>query len=192
MRLDTNKAEPVSVPSYEKFCEMQDYDEGWWDWLLVDHCEYLNNEYGIDINPKDIAFDLYRRECSSTGGVGNHKQFVKAHYDALMNASPVFTQILIEDMERIRWGNSHRNCNVIFDYDNNYAGIGSTFKQGLFQGIDVDELLEAEPSESYNAWYYCVEEIIKDIHKDIIKMLECEEEYRKSKEEYEEWLKANY
>ena len=188
--LSISNEEPVSVPSYEKFCEWQDDDEGWWEWLLESQCEHLDDEYGIDIAPKDISFDLYRRECSSTGRIGDHKQFVKAHYEALMSASPVLTAILSEGMERVKWGNSHRHCNVIFNYDNEYAGYGYTFQQGLFIGLAYDELLDAEPSESSNAWYECVEEIIKDVHSDIIKALECEDEYRKSKEEYEEWLKT--
>ena len=81
---------------------------------------------------------------------------------------------------------------VVFDYDNEYAGVGYTVTQGLFIGLDVDTLIEAEPHDSHYKWYACVEEIIKDIHKDIIKMLENEDEYRKSPEEYEEWIKANY
>ena len=192
MIVDISKAEPVSVPSFEEFCEMQDDDEDWWHWALESQCEYLESEYGIDIAPKDISFDLYHRECASTGRIGTRNQFVKAHYEALMSASPVLTQVLLEDMERVRWGISHRNCNVIFDYDNEYAGVGYTFTQGLFIGLDVDTLIEAEPHDNHYKWYACVEEIIKDTHRDIIKMLENEDEYRKSTEEYEEWLKANY
>ena len=188
--LSISNEEPVSVPSYEEFCEMQDDDSDWWHWLLEDHCEHLDDEYGIDIAPKDISCDLYRRECASTGRISDRKQFVKAHYDALMSASPVLTQVLLEGMERVRWGNSHRNCNVAFDYDNEYAGVGYTFTQGLFIGLDVDTLIEAEPHDNHYKWYACVEEIIKDVHSNIIKALECEDEYRKSKEEYEEWLKT--
>ena len=190
MRVDTNKAEPVSVPSYEDFCEMQDDDSDWWHWLLEDHCEWLFEERGIRIDPKEIAFDLYRRECSSTGAVYDEDKFIKYYADELMSASPVLTAILSEGMESVRWGNSHRNCNVSFSYGNDYAGYGYSFNQGLFAGLDFDEMISAEPTDNHNAWYVCVEGIIEDVHSDIIKALECEDEYRKSKEEYEEWLKS--
>jgi hypothetical protein len=39
-------------------------DHGWWDWMLEGFCEDLNTEHGIDVNPKEITFDLYHNDFS--------------------------------------------------------------------------------------------------------------------------------
>jgi hypothetical protein len=184
------ESEPVSIPTYEEFCEIQDRDSDWWGWTLEGQSEFLMDTYGIEMKSDDIYFDLYYRTCSSDGRVYDQDRFIAYFHDQLMNASLTMTEVLREDLFRVRWsggGRSERNA---------YADMtdfhGYTFDSGIFAGMDIDEMLEAEGNEAIDAWHNVVISIIDDIHKDILKSLECEDEYRKSTEEYEEWIKENY
>lgn len=189
---ELEERDPVSIPTYEEFCEKQDGDNDWWYWMLEGECEWLMETYGIEVDKKEIYFDLYHRTCSSDGRIYDQDRFIKYFHDQLMNASPTMTEVLREDLFRVRWsGGGRSDCNV-YDDMTDFQDNGYVFGSGIFAGMEVDELLEAEGNEAIDAWHKVVISIIDDIHKDIIKALECEDEHRKSPEEYEEWIKENY
>lgn len=188
----TSNAEPVSVPSYEEFCAMQDDDYDWWDWILDDQCTYLDNEYGIDIEKKDVCFDLYRRTCASKGTLRPNAKFFTEHHDVLMNASAVMTEVLRERLYIVTWDALRNENGNEYRFDDEAYGHDYVFASGLFVGLPINELIEAEGANNVSHWIKTVEGILNDAHYDIIKALECEDEYRKSTEEYEEWIRANY
>lgn len=188
------ESEPVSIPTYEEFCEMQDRDSDWWGWTLEGQSEFLMDTYGIEMKSDDIYFDLYHQNCSSDGRIYDQDRFIKYFHDQLMNASPTLTEVLREGIITFRWtGGGHSGRNRydganIYDIENGEY----TFDKGIFAGMDVAELLFAEGHDVEDEWNDVVISIIDDIHKDILKSLENEDEYRKSTEEYEEWIKENY
>ena len=188
------ESEPVSIPTYEEFCEIQDRDEHWWHWSLESQAEFLMDTYGIEVKDDDIYFDLYHRTCSSDGRVYDQDRFIAYFHDQLMNASPTMTEALREGIFTFRWTGGGRSGRNRYDGTSN-ADLESgeyTFDKGIFAGMDVAELMEAEGFDVEDEWNDVVISIIEDIHKDILKALECEDEYRKSTEEYEEWIKENY
>ena len=185
------ESEPVSIPTYEEFCEFQDRDEHWWEWSLESQAEFLMDTYGIEVSNDDIYFDLYHQTCSSDGRVYDQDRFIAYFHDQLMSASPTMTELLRDGEFRIRWS-GYENRNAYDSFDDIPEGE-YTFNGGIFAGMDAGELLIAEGVEyAHDTWRNVVISIIDDIHKDILKSLECEDEYRKSTEEYEEWIKENY
>lgn len=187
------ESEPVSIPTYEEFCEIQDRDEHWWYWALESQAEFLMDTYGIEVKEDDIYFDLYHRTCSSDGRVYDQDKFIAYFHDQLMSASPTMTEILRDGEFRIRWSGSGRSDRNVYDSFDDIPEGEYTFNRGIFAGMDAGELLIAEGVEhAHDTWREVVIDIIDDIHKDILKALECEDEYRKSTEEYEEWIKENY
>lgn len=186
------ESEPVSIPTYEEFCEMQDQDSDWWGWTLESQAEFLMDTYGIEVSNDEIYFDLYHRTCSSDGRIYDQDRFIKYFHDQLMNASPTMTEVLREDLFRVRWSGGGRSGGNAYADMTDFQDNGYTFDSGIFAGMDIDEMLEAEGNEAIDAWHKVVIDIIDDIHKDILKSLENEDEYRKSTEEYEEWIKENY
>jgi len=179
----------VSIKTYEEFCEWQNNDEEWYGWTADNECKYFNSEFGVDIARGRLYFDVYCGTCTSDGSVDDHSKFVAKHFDALMGESPVMTEIFRERLEHIGWktGN-YRNSSLEFNYSEDYTHYGYDFKSGIFMGLSVDELFEAESVCNVQNWYQCVEDIIKDYHEQIIKTLRAEEDYRTSEEAYKEWL----
>ena len=186
------ESEPVSIPTYEEFCEKQDGDNDWWYWLLEGESEWLMETYGIEVDKKGIYFDLYHQTCSSDGRIYDQDRFIAYFHTQLMDVSPTMTELMRDGEFRIRWsGGGRSDCNVYDDMDD-YSNTGHVFSSGIFAGMEVDELVEAEGNEAIDEWFEVVKSLVEDIHKDILKSLECEDEYRKSTEEYEEWIKENY
>jgi hypothetical protein len=110
-----------------------------------------------------------------------------------MGASAVMTEIFREGLKHIDWNTrinwntrSFRNSSLEFNYSSDYSEVD--FEHGIFAGISVDELFEAEPVGNVQNWYQCIEDIIVGYHEQILKTLKSEEEYRTSKEAYKEWL----
>lgn len=187
------ESEPVSIPTYEEFCEIQDQDEHWWHWSLESQAEFLMDTYGIEVSNDDIYFDLYHRTCSSDGRVYDQDRFIAYFHDQLMSASPTMTELLRDGEFRVRWSGGGRSERNAYDSFDDIPEGEYTFNGGIFAGMDAGELLIAEGVEyAHDTWRNVVISIIDDIHKDILKSLECEDEYRKSTEEYEEWIKENY
>lgn len=187
------ESEPVSIPTYEEFCAMQARCGDWWHWSLESQAEFLMDTYGIEMKSDDIYFDLYHRTCSSDGRVYDQDRFIAYFHDQLMSASPTMTELLRDGEFRIRWSGGGRSERNAYDSFDDIPEGEYTFNGGVFAGMDAGELLIAEGVEyAHDTWRDVVISIIDDIHKDILKSLECEDEYRKSTEEYEEWIKENY
>ena len=188
------ESEPVSIPTYEEFCEIQDGDNDWWYWMLEGECEWLMETYGIEVDKKGIYFDLYHRTCSSDGRIYDQDRFIKYFHDQLMNASPTMTELLRDGEIRIRWSGGGRSGGNVYENDAipDIENGEYTFEKGIFAGMGAGELLNAEGNEAIDEWFEVVKSLVEDIHKDILKSLECEDEYRKSTEEYEDWIKENY
>jgi hypothetical protein len=183
------QSEPVSIKTYEEFCEMQNIDSDLYGWTAETECEYFNSEYGIDIDPKKLCFDVNYVTCTSDGNVYDHNKFIDKNFEALMKESAVMTEIFREQLEHVRWGTAYfRNSIMEFTYSEDYSHYGYDFKSGIFAGLSVDEMFEAEPIGNVQNWYQCIEDIINDYHQQIIKTLRAEEDYRTSEEAYQEWL----
>jgi len=180
----------VKPPSYEEWLEDQWQDSGWWDWLLQSECEYATNELGLEIDPKEVYFDLYHNECAGNGYISDYPKFVKAHYDRLAKVSFVYTEMLRDDMIKFKWTTTHNNNLSTREYDTTgYWNDDYEFTQGFFKGMQVGPLYTAEPDETNEAFEEELLDIIADYFNDILRALQSEDEVRTSTEEYEEWIK---
>jgi len=186
------ESDPVSIPTYEEFCGRQDDDNDWWGRLLEGESEWLMETYGIEVKSDDIYFDLYHQTCSSDGRIYDQDKFIAYFHDQLMSASPTMTEILRDGMFTVRWTGGGRSGMNAYDDISDFSDNGYVFSSGIFAGMEVDELLEAEGNEAIDEWHDVALNLVNSIHMDILKALECEDEQRKSPEEYEEWIKENY
>jgi hypothetical protein len=177
-------------PSYEEWLEMQWQDTDWWDWLLQSESEYASNDLGIEIEPKEIYFDLYHNRCAGNGRIVDYPKFVNAHYDRLAKVSFVYTEMLRDDMIKFNWTTT-RNDNLITRYydTTDYWNDDFEFTQGFFKGMKVSPLYTAEPDATNEAFEEELLDIIKDYFNDLLRALQSEDEVRTSTEEYEEWIK---
>jgi hypothetical protein len=179
----------VKPPSYEEWLEWQWNDNSWWEWILESEFEH-GKTLGIFAKGKDMTFDLYYRRCAGKGELHDDNLFVTTFYDRLSKVSPVMTEMLREGMIGFKWettNNGHLKTNTYDDYT--WWGEEDEFTQGLFKGMQVQPLYDAEPSGTDEKFEDELLSIIDDYYTDILKVLLVEDETRTSTEEYEDWIK---
>ena len=179
----------VKPPSYEEFCEMQWQDTDWHGWIVEDMFEH-GKTLGIYMDTGDIRFDLYHKQCASKGELHDKDLFVTTYYDRLAKVSPVLTEMLRDGMIYFRWEATRNNNLQTRDYDD-YGQWDEhwEFAHGLFKGISVQDLYEAESENAKNSFEETLLAIIDDFYQDILFALQVEDETRTSPEEYEDWIK---
>ena len=176
-------------PSYEEFCEMQWNDDSWWDWILESEFEH-GKTLGIWAKGDDMTFDLYHNQCAGSGELEDNKVFVTTFYDRLCKVSPVITEILREGMMTFKWETTCNGNLKSKQYDDYiWWDEGDVFSEGLFAGLNIQELFDAEPSEASEKFEEELLSIIDDYYHDILQVLLVEDETRTSPEEYEDWIK---
>jgi len=179
----------IKPPSYEQFCEMQWNDTDWWDWILESEFEH-GKTLGIWSPVKDMTFDLYHRQCAGKGELHDDNLFVTTFYDRLCKVSPIMTEMLREGLIGFKWEttrNGNLKTNTYDDYT--WWGEEDKFSQGLFKGISVQDLYDAEPNGTADEFEQELLNIIDDYYHDILQILLTEDETRTSPEEYEDWIK---
>lgn len=183
------------IMSYEQWLEGVWTDDFWWDYLLdefVRDCESVGIEIHQNIRGKynEISFDIYHRQCTSSGRIVDNELFYKKYGNRLLAVSPILAQMFLEDWYYVRWKQSHRDwLEVSVELQNEYLHDES-FKGGLMAGTSVGELYElALEHGNEQGFEQCFEEIIKDIHADLLTKLTEAYEYDTSEERYEEWKK---
>ena len=182
----------VKPPSYEEWLEWQWNDDSWWDWILESEFEH-GKTLGIWSAPKDMTFDLYHRQCAGGGQIQDLELFVKTFYDRLAKVSPVLTEMLRDNMIFFRWETTRNNNLQSRDYDDYQTWDEEWyFSQGLFKGLNVQELYEAESESNKSLFEEELLNIIDDYYQDILQVLLVEDETRTSTEEYEEWIKHSW
>lgn len=182
--LITKQSEP---PSYEEFVRYQEDDHEWWHMTVEGMVEYVREQFGVYIDESKVYFDLYGNWCASSGYVSDQKLFCRAFWERLVEASPVMTHVLYEDLTTVNW-NSRHNGMIDLD-DTSYVGswyMDTMFEYGIFAGSFVDDLVHAEGRQEQ--FQDEVKSIIDDIHIEILQALKADDEYRMSHECYEEWL----
>jgi hypothetical protein len=177
----------TDVPSYEKFCEMQWNEDGWWEWTLEDAVQEAV-QLGYEIDKDSIGFDLYHNTCASTGHIVDKALFVEKHFDRLMKISIVLTQMLKEGMIGFGWGTTRNGNLEVRDYDDyGWWHEEDEFSEGIFAGTSVQELYSAETN--HDKFESELLDIVHEWHQDLLSTLRNEDDYRTSTEEYEEWVK---
>ena len=179
----------VKPPSYEEFCEMQWSDPSWWEWIVEDMFEH-GKTLGIYVYTNDLMFDIYHRKCAGRGELADINLFVDTYYDRLSKVSPILTEMFREEMISFKW-EATRNTNLMTREYDDYGTWDEhwLFSQGLFKGLSVQELYEAEREDAKNSFEETLLAIIDDFYHDILMALSTEDEIRTSTEEYEEWIK---
>lgn len=154
----------------EKLAEWSN-EYGWWDATIESEHDHIRETYGIGYDPKEVTFDLYRREFSfgKTTDVDERKVLKKAGIDL---RSKVARQI-IED-ERLIVGFHHTGGGFGFGW------IGYSDYESIPDWIG---LTEAQVSD--------IREVLKDAEQDLYKTLVSEQDYLTSEENLLEWAEAN-
>ena len=92
-----------------------------------------------------------------------------------------------------RWETTRNNNLQSRDYDDYQTWDEEWyFSQGLFKGLNVQELYEAESESNKSLFEEELLNIIDDYYQDILQVLLVEDETRTSTEEYEEWIKHSW
>lgn len=188
--------EELDLPDYDKWSEHIGEVDYWWDWILENTvADWL--KLGITIetygkrNTPQISFDIYDRQCGSTGKIyySDVNDFYKAYADQLMSVSAVYTQMLREGWINVNWDTTRNGgLSVSVDTDGNVdEDYELTFTDGVFAGTSVNALKDAE-SVDFDEFAECITEIIHDLHKDLLKELTSAYEYDTSEEAYQEWI----
>ena len=182
----------IKPPSYDEWLEMQWSDNDWWQWIVEDMFEY-GKTLGIYIMTDQLTFDLYHRQCAGKGELNDNNTFVTTYHDRLYSVSPVMSEMLREGLIGFKWEttrNGNLKTNTYDDYT--YWGEEDNFSEGLFKGISVQDLYDAEPSGTADKFEEELLSIIADYYEDILIALSTEDETRTSTEEYEEWIKNSW
>lgn len=182
----------IKPPSYDEWLEMQWSDNDWWQWIVEDMFEY-GKTLGIYIMTDQLTFDLYHRQCAGKGELNDNNTFVTTYHDRLYSVSPVMAEMLREGLIGFKWEttrNGNLKTNTYDDYT--WWGEEDNFSYGLFKGISVQDLYDAEPSGTADKFEEELLSIIADYYEDILIALSTEDETRTSTEEYEEWIKNSW
>lgn len=183
--------EELDLPNYDKWAEHIWTDDYWWDWILdewVNDCDAM----GIRIdssnnNTPEISFDIWGKQCASKGQMYGTKAFYNKYQTVLMECSPVYAQMLLEDWIDVSWKISRNGwLETSVDFSYNFDD-DDEFNHGLFAGTSVRALIESEPV-TFDDFADVVSGIIDDIHDDPRKSLESAYEYDTSEERYKEWI----
>jgi hypothetical protein len=182
------QADIIEQPlSYEEWCECQWNDSDWWQWTLEDANSEIG-QLGLEIDKDSIEFNLYQNSCASTGQIANKSWFVEKHFERLMKVSIVLTQMLKEGMIGFKWRASRNGHLEVKDYDDyGWWHEEDEFSEGLFVGTSVKELYDLETN--HDEFEGELLDIVHEWHQDLLLSLRDEDEYRTSREEYEEWIK---
>lgn len=183
--------EDLDLPDYDKWIEHIWCDDFWWDYILDDFVSECSNK-GIDIetfgkhNTPQITFDIWGRHCASDGRVRYNGLFYEEYKDRLLDVSPVYAQMFLEDLVNVTWGTRREWLEVSVEQDYN-IDESDTFTSGLFAGTSVNALIESE-TVTFEDFEECITKIIQDLHDDLRHSLQSAYEYDTSEERYKEWI----
>jgi hypothetical protein len=182
--------EEIKVPSYEEYLEKVWFTD--FEWVLEDKAQEYNDK-GIYLNKEkhrySIYYDLYYRMCNGDGDIDNCERFIQTYYDRLASISPVLTEIFREGGWLVKWTATHRQGGLSFDIGDEYWASDEEFTQGMFMGLNKEELFEAETDEAKQNFEEEIKTIIREVYEDILDALIEQDKHMSSEEAYQEWLK---
>lgn len=184
--------EDLRLPDFDKWVEDIWADDYWWDYILDDFVNACS-EKGMTINSYSnrkiphITFDIWGRQCASDGRVLHDDKFYEAYKDQLIDASPVYAQMLLEGWIGVTWKSTHNGWLEVTVEEDYNLDDDDLFTKGLFAGTSVRALLESE-TVTFEDFEECVTNIIQDLHDDLRRNLESAYEYDTSEERYKEWI----